>query len=612
MTLKNKAFTLIELLAVIIILAIVALIATPIILNVIEDSRKSANLSEVNLILSGANNLYASSFITTDPSILEAKTKFNGTDNLYDYIKTTNEKPTAGNLKINESGKVELSIFMDGICYTKGFEDSIVLVDENIKFLEDCVPFSINQSTSSMKQNGWYTTDVDVTISTTGQSLKYCLEDNCTPNIEVSDNTTQITLTETTKVCAVGIRNNTESELNCITYNIDKIAATIVPKSETRSYAQGTSLETSTLFDIQYGLSSGSVACSPANISSLNEGKHQVSCTVTSNNGTQATANREVAIGNYMVDGHDFNTIFKALPSYSTIKNIIFEYGITNYETAIEKRDLSLYSDESVVGYVDGTTFRIQANGTLYAHEDLGGYYDGTSWLKYAIFNDLDNVTSIILNNFNTKNTTNMAFSFGYSDNLINLDLGENFDTSNVTNMNFMFSDNTSLKSLNLGEKFYTNNVTNMFAMFVRNYDLISLDLGENFNTSKVTTTAYMFASLTNISSIDLGEKFDTKNVTNMEAMFADNPNMTTLTLGNKFDTSNVSIMKWMFDDSNKLATLDLGPLFNMNKITNKDSMFTGSSVLNNIYVPNNTVLNAIKSGTGLSTSVVVTVKDYN
>ena len=52
----NKAFTLIELLAVIIILAIVALIATPIILNVIEDARKSAGLSESNMILSGINN----------------------------------------------------------------------------------------------------------------------------------------------------------------------------------------------------------------------------------------------------------------------------------------------------------------------------------------------------------------------------------------------------------------------------------------------------------------------------------------------------------------------------------------------------------------------------
>ena len=59
--LLNNAFTLIELLAVIIILAIVALIATPIILDVVEDARISAGKSEAQMILGGINNYCASS-----------------------------------------------------------------------------------------------------------------------------------------------------------------------------------------------------------------------------------------------------------------------------------------------------------------------------------------------------------------------------------------------------------------------------------------------------------------------------------------------------------------------------------------------------------------------
>ena len=59
--LLNKAFTLIELLAVIIILAIVALIATPIILDVVDDARSSAGKSESNMILNGINNYCATS-----------------------------------------------------------------------------------------------------------------------------------------------------------------------------------------------------------------------------------------------------------------------------------------------------------------------------------------------------------------------------------------------------------------------------------------------------------------------------------------------------------------------------------------------------------------------
>ena len=58
---KKCGFTLIELLAVIIILAIIAVIATPIILNVIDDARKSAGLSESEMIMSGINNYCATS-----------------------------------------------------------------------------------------------------------------------------------------------------------------------------------------------------------------------------------------------------------------------------------------------------------------------------------------------------------------------------------------------------------------------------------------------------------------------------------------------------------------------------------------------------------------------
>ena len=52
----KKGFTLVELLAVIIILAVVALIATPIVLDVIEDARISTGRSEANIIYNGINN----------------------------------------------------------------------------------------------------------------------------------------------------------------------------------------------------------------------------------------------------------------------------------------------------------------------------------------------------------------------------------------------------------------------------------------------------------------------------------------------------------------------------------------------------------------------------
>ncbi len=54
----KKGFTLVELLAVIIILSVIALIATPIVINVIDDSRKSAAYSSSAMVLSAAQGYY--------------------------------------------------------------------------------------------------------------------------------------------------------------------------------------------------------------------------------------------------------------------------------------------------------------------------------------------------------------------------------------------------------------------------------------------------------------------------------------------------------------------------------------------------------------------------
>ena len=58
-TLNKKAFTLIELLSVIVILAIISLIATPIILNIISDAREESNKRSVELYASAVKNAVA-------------------------------------------------------------------------------------------------------------------------------------------------------------------------------------------------------------------------------------------------------------------------------------------------------------------------------------------------------------------------------------------------------------------------------------------------------------------------------------------------------------------------------------------------------------------------
>ncbi len=127
-----KAFTLIELLAVIIILAIVALIATPIILEVIDEAEKSADMSQAYLLLNGAEYLYTTSIID------------NNTDNfidkdVYSQIITSNQKPPNGKVFITADGKIAISVYINGLCYEKTeLEDEIST--HEVDNPEDCAP----------------------------------------------------------------------------------------------------------------------------------------------------------------------------------------------------------------------------------------------------------------------------------------------------------------------------------------------------------------------------------------------------------------------------------------------------------------------------------------
>ncbi len=130
---NRKGFTLIELLAVIIILAIVALIATPIIMNVITDARLSANKTQVELILKGAEQKFAHSQLTGED------TNFDGETNIYKEIDTTNEKPENGEVYITSTGEIAIAISIDGVCYYKKFAEENISQNDSEKCYENII-----------------------------------------------------------------------------------------------------------------------------------------------------------------------------------------------------------------------------------------------------------------------------------------------------------------------------------------------------------------------------------------------------------------------------------------------------------------------------------------
>ena len=99
---KKNAFTLIELLAVIVILAIIALIATPIILGIIEDAKRDAFLRSVELVVSTTDMDIGTkpydryyTYTITDGDISNLDIPIKNTDGMNGSIKYDKEGNTA-------------------------------------------------------------------------------------------------------------------------------------------------------------------------------------------------------------------------------------------------------------------------------------------------------------------------------------------------------------------------------------------------------------------------------------------------------------------------------------------------------------------------------------
>ena len=110
---NKKGFTLVELLAVIVILAIIALIAVPIVMNVIEDARKGAAKSSALGYLDSVEKTMARSMLDNDKSN-------DITDGVYEIadldsknVKVKGDKPSEGWVKI-ENGKIASYSFKIG------------------------------------------------------------------------------------------------------------------------------------------------------------------------------------------------------------------------------------------------------------------------------------------------------------------------------------------------------------------------------------------------------------------------------------------------------------------------------------------------------------------
>ena len=114
---KNKGFTLVELLAVIVILALIALIATPIILNVINDAKKQAAKDSAYGYMDAVEKYIVSSELE-DKSIKDRTYSVEDLNNMGVSVKGST--PDNGNIEIKEGAVKNYNLGIDGYAVSNG------------------------------------------------------------------------------------------------------------------------------------------------------------------------------------------------------------------------------------------------------------------------------------------------------------------------------------------------------------------------------------------------------------------------------------------------------------------------------------------------------------
>ena len=134
---NKKAFTLVELLAVIVILAIIALIAVPMILNQIETAKKKALEDSAYGIIEAGKFFYLENMVTAtgineveryDFEVINKK--FVNIKNANQSLAFTGKMPKNGILQINSNGNTALAICDEKYCACKSITDVKVAVQE--------------------------------------------------------------------------------------------------------------------------------------------------------------------------------------------------------------------------------------------------------------------------------------------------------------------------------------------------------------------------------------------------------------------------------------------------------------------------------------------------
>lgn len=129
----KKGFTLIELIAVLVILSIISMISVSVVLKLVNDSKAATDLVNIESMVKGSEELYFVAKMDDDKTIINI---IESGDNIYDYLDITGATPQYADIRISD-GKVYMAIYLNDRCYTKTVNSDDITVDSE-KTLAEC------------------------------------------------------------------------------------------------------------------------------------------------------------------------------------------------------------------------------------------------------------------------------------------------------------------------------------------------------------------------------------------------------------------------------------------------------------------------------------------
>ena len=394
---KKRGFTLVELLAVIVILAVILVIAVPRIMSVIKDAKLGSIESTAKIIASTAESRYESKkALGLDVGDLKC-TDVASLSNDYGKCKITFDDNGIATVVINgkKGGKFDNLACQgtkDNMTCTEGeistsrkCTTTDTLVD-NLKFVDGQYTYTYNSSSQ-----GWSVVLTDKT-STDPVTTELCGMINDKPIVDMSY------MFWGSKATTLDLSSFDTSKVTSMSWMFESSAATTLDLS---------SFDTSKVTNV-YGMFESSAATEIKGLENFDTSK--------------------VTDMSWMFSWSEATTL--NLSSFDTSK-------VTNMDnmfsgTKVTSLDLSSFDTSKVTNM--GSMF----SGTKVTSLDLSSFDTSNVTNMASMFNSSAATEIKGLENFNTSKVTDMQFMFSYSK-ATSLDLS-NFDTSKVTNMSWMFS----------------------------------------------------------------------------------------------------------------------------------------------------------------------------